>query len=135
MRAAGRAELPLQGGLNVDVTKLCTAICACVVIDMFVYTYMAHLLLSSEPHQVEGSVAPKVTNSIFMQTWVLSAPLWPQVALFSLDPSSLLLLIPDTSDPKCDCNMDYEAGGLSLFGFKIRKKILFPIRALHVFTL
>lgn len=108
---------------------------SCAQLYVRVRIYVAHQLSSAELRREEGSVAQKVTNSVLMQSWVLSAPLWPQVATFSPGPTLGAAVIPDVSDPRCDCTVDYEPGGLSLFGFKIRKKILFPIRALHVFTL
>lgn len=69
---------------------------------MYTYIYVAHLLLSAELHRVEGSVAQKVTNSVLMQSWVLSAPLRPQVATFEPGPILLAAVIPDVSDPRCE---------------------------------
>lgn len=120
MKAAEGTELPLQDGVNANMTKPCIAICG-------VSTVVNRAVSSGR------ECSPKGSKLYFDAVLGIKCS-----SLTSGGKPGLILLaavIPDISDPRCECNMDYVPGGLSLFGFKITKKILFPIRALHVFTL
>lgn len=108
VRTAERAELLLQGG-RVQTWQ------------SHAQLYVADLLSPAELHQIEQSVAQ---NSVLMQPWILSTPLWPQVTTLSLDQSSLLLL--SQMSVILDVTVTWIMRLVDSLVLKLEKRSLFP---------